>query len=37
LILKVTNFILTRKNLCTKYIEFFPETWKDATPKILLQ
>jgi len=37
LILNVFNFFLTRKYLCTKNIEFFPETWKDATPKILLQ
>jgi len=33
----VFNFFFTRKNMCTKKIEFFPETWKDATPKILLQ
>jgi len=28
---------LTLKYWRTKNIEFFPETWKDATPKILLQ
>jgi len=37
LILNVFIFFLGTKNFSAKNIEFFPETWKDATPKNLSQ